>query len=70
MLTPLAMPGILTLLVVYFLVMLGFSFLYIGFPVHAVRELEWSVTDAGVFFAFSSLLMVIVKFRMLRPGEH
>jgi MFS family permease len=49
------------LLVIYFLVMLGFSFFYIGFPVHAVRELGWSVTDAGLFFAFLSLLMVVVQ---------
>jgi len=49
------------LLVIYFLVMLGFSFFYIGFPVHAVRELEWSVTDAGIFFSFLSLLMIVVQ---------
>lgn len=49
------------MLVIYFLVMLGFSFFYIGFPVHAVRELGWSVTDAGLFFAFLSILMVIVQ---------
>lgn len=57
----LAMPAVSPLLIVYFLVMLGFSFFYIGFPVHAVRELGWTVTDAGAFFAFLSLLMVIVQ---------
>ncbi len=49
------------LLVIYFLVMLGFSFFYIGFPVHAVRELRWTVTDTGTFFAYLSLLMVVVQ---------
>ena len=49
------------LLVVYFLVMLGFSFFYVGFPVHAVKGLQWTVTDTGTFFAYLSLSMVIVQ---------
>ena len=49
------------LLTIYFLVMLGFSFFYIGFPVHAVSGLGWSVTQTGVFFAVLSLLMVLVQ---------
>lgn len=57
----LAMTNVSAFLVVYFLVMLGFSFFYIGFPVHAVRGLQWSVTEAGIFFAILSLLMVIVQ---------
>lgn len=57
----LKMTNVAALLVIYFLVMLGFSFFYIGFPVHAVRSLGWSVTDAGTFFAFLSLLMVVVQ---------
>jgi MFS family permease len=51
-------PAILT---VYFLVMLGFSFFYIAFPVHAARGLHWSVTSTGAFFAVLSLLMVVVQ---------
>ena len=57
----LRMANVPALLVIYFLVMLGFSFFYIGFPVHAVQELGWSVTDAGIFFSFLSLLMVAVQ---------
>ena len=57
----LRMKHVAALLTVYFLVMLGFSFFYIGFPVHAVTGLGWSVTDTGVFFAFLSLLMVVVQ---------
>lgn len=49
------------LLVIYFLVMLGFSFFYIGFPVHAVRELGWSIANTGMFFAYLSLAMVLVQ---------
>lgn len=57
----LKMADVPALLIIYFLVMLGFSFFYIGFPVHAVQGLGWSVTDAGAFFAFLSLLMVVVQ---------
>jgi MFS transporter, DHA1 family, tetracycline resistance protein len=57
----LKLPGVTVLLVVYFLVMLGFSFFYIGFPIHAVQGLNWSVMDAGTFFAAFSLALVIVQ---------
>ena len=50
-----------SLLGIYFLVMLGFSFFYIGFPIHAATTLSWSVTETGGFFATLSLLMVIVQ---------
>ena len=41
--------------------MLGFSFFYVAFPVHAVEGLDWSVTQIGVFFAFLSLVMIVVQ---------
>jgi DHA1 family tetracycline resistance protein-like MFS transporter len=50
-----------TLLTINFLVMLGFSFFYIAFPIHAAGELEWSVSETGVFFAVLSLVMVVVQ---------
>jgi DHA1 family tetracycline resistance protein-like MFS transporter len=59
--TVLKIAGVPRLLVIYFLVTLGFSFFYIGFPVHAVKELRWTVTDTGTFFAYLSLLMVVVQ---------
>ena len=49
------------LLAIYFLVMAGFSFFYIAFPIHAVKGLAWSVTQTGAFFATLSLLMVVVQ---------
>ncbi|MBO6756339.1 MAG: MFS transporter [Roseibium sp.] len=52
------MPDLLT---VNFLVMLGFSFFYIAFPVHAALSLQWTVTDTGIFFAVLSLWMMIVQ---------
>ena len=57
----LKIPHIPRLLGVYFLVMLGFSFFYIGFPVHAVKELRWTIADTGMFFAYLSLVMVLVQ---------
>ena len=46
----LALKNISYLMVIYFLVMLGFNFFYIAFPIHAVKELQWAVTDTGIFF--------------------
>jgi DHA1 family tetracycline resistance protein-like MFS transporter len=57
----LRLPGVPTLMAVYFLVMLGFGLFYIGFPIHAVQGLNWSVMDAGVFFASFSLALVVVQ---------
>ncbi len=57
----LALKGVPYLMFIYFLVMLGFNFFYIAFPVYAVKELRWSVLDAGIFFAVMGLLMVIVQ---------
>ncbi len=57
----LTLPGVTFLLVVYFLVMLGFSFFYVGFPIHAVQGLNWSVMDTGTFFAAFSLALVVVQ---------
>ncbi len=49
------------LLVVQFLVMLGFNVFYVAFPVHAVVALEWSVTETGIFFSVMSLTMALVQ---------
>ena len=57
----LRLPGVPPLMAVYFLVMLGFSFFYIGFPIHAVQGLNWSVIDAGTYFATFSLALVVVQ---------
>lgn len=55
------LPGVPVLLSIYFLVMLGFNFFYIAFPVYAVRALSWSVVDTGIFFSVMGLLMVLVQ---------
>ena len=57
----LGIPYISTLLAIYFLVMLGFNFFYIAFPIHAAISLRWTVIEIGVFFSVLSLLMVLVQ---------
>ena len=57
----LALPNMPGLLAVNFLVMLGFSFFYVAFPVHAVQGLGWEVIDIGVYFAVLSFFMVVVQ---------
>lgn len=55
------LSGVPGLLAVYFLVMLGFSVFYVAFPMHAVRGLEWSVIDTGIFFSVMGLAMAVVQ---------
>ncbi|MDJ0938773.1 MAG: MFS transporter [Woeseiaceae bacterium] len=57
----LRLQHVMPLLLAYFLVTLGFSCFYIGFPVHAAGVLQWSVAQTGTFFAFMSLIMVLVQ---------
>lgn len=57
----LKIDGVARLLGIYFLVMLGFSFFYVGFPVHAVEGLDWPVARTGLFFTYLSLVMVIMQ---------
>lgn len=54
-------PLIPTILTVYFLIFLGFNFFYIAFPVHAIQELNWELTDTGMYFAFLGIIMALVQ---------
>jgi MFS family permease len=54
-------PRVGLFLLVNFLVMLGFNFFYIAFPVYAAGDLGWSVRETGVFFSVLSLAMVVVQ---------
>jgi MFS transporter, DHA1 family, tetracycline resistance protein len=49
------------LLAAFFLVMLGFNFYYVSFPVHASQKLLWSVREVGVYFSVLSLSMAVVQ---------
>lgn len=57
----LGLDRVTPLLFIYFLVMLGFNFYYVAFPVHAAEGLGWSVREVGIYFSVLSLSMAIVQ---------
>jgi DHA1 family tetracycline resistance protein-like MFS transporter len=59
--TLLRLPGVGIMLLVHFLVMLGFNVFYVAFPMHAVIGLDWSVVRMGFFFSVLSLLLALVQ---------
>lgn len=56
------------LLVLYFLIFLGFNVYYASFPSHAASELKWSVTQLGIFYAVLSGIMVFIQGPVLRKA--
>jgi MFS transporter, DHA1 family, tetracycline resistance protein len=56
------------LLVLYFLIFLGFNIFYTSFPIHAVDGLGWTVTQMGIFYAVLSGIMVLVQGPILRKA--
>ena len=56
------------LLVLYFLIFLGFNIYYAAFPTHAANDLKWSVTQLGIFYAVLSGIMVFVQGPVLRKA--
>ena len=62
------LPGVTRLLVMYFLVLLGFNFFYVSFPMQAVEGLQWTVRETGAFFAILGLLMALVQGPVLRQA--
>ncbi len=55
------MPYIPLMLILYFLIFLGFNFFYPAFPIHAMEVYEWDVGRVGLFFAYLSGMMVLVQ---------
>ncbi|MFQ5683050.1 MAG: MFS transporter [Candidatus Binatia bacterium] len=49
------------IMILYFLIFLAFNLFYTAFPIYAVKSLDWSITDTGMFFSILSLMMVIVQ---------
>jgi MFS family permease len=56
------------LLVLYFLIFLGFNIYYATFPTHAAKDLKWSVTQLGIFYAILSGIMVFIQGPVLRKA--
>ncbi|MDQ3969428.1 MAG: MFS transporter [Thermoproteota archaeon] len=56
------------LLLLYFLIFLGFNIFYASFPIHAIEGLGWTVTQMGIFYAVLSGIMVLVQGPILRKA--
>ena len=56
------------LLVLYFLIFLGFNIYYASFPIHAANDLKWTITQLGIFYAVLSGVMVLVQGPVLREA--
>ena len=56
------------LLVLYFLIFLGFNIYYASFPAHAANDLKWSITELGIFYAILSGIMVLIQGPVLRKA--
>jgi DHA1 family tetracycline resistance protein-like MFS transporter len=56
------------LLLLYFLIFLGFNIFYTSFPIHAINDLGWTVTQMGIFYAVLSGIMVLVQGPILRKA--
>ena len=54
-------PNVAMMMVLYFLIYLGFNFFYIAFPLYASDGLKWNVTQLGIFFAVLSGILVLVQ---------
>ena len=56
------------LLILYFLIFLGFNVYYSSFPTHAANALHWSVTQLGIFYAILSGVMVFIQGPVLKKA--
>ncbi|HSD99017.1 MAG TPA: MFS transporter, partial [Patescibacteria group bacterium] len=54
-------PVIVYLLVMYFLLYIGYNIYYTAFPLNTINTLHWSVGKLGIYFSILSLMMVIVQ---------
>lgn len=55
------MQGVFSLLLIYFLIFLGYNIFYTAFPVHAANNLTWNAATLGLYFSALSLLLVVVE---------
>jgi len=49
------------IMLLYFLMFVGFNIFYTAFPIHTVEKLHWSITALGIFFSVMSVLMILVQ---------
>jgi len=55
------LPGVPFMLLLYFMIFLGFNLFYTAFPLFAIEELKWNVARMGIFFAILSGMLVLVE---------
>jgi MFS family permease len=56
-----AQPAVRYILIMYFLMFLGFNVFYTAFPVHAAETLAWSPLRLGLFFSVLSGVLAFVE---------
>ncbi len=56
-----ALPIVPLMVVLYFLIFLGFNFFYVSFPLMATQLLMWDVTTLGLFFSTMAFLLICVQ---------
>jgi MFS family permease len=49
------------MLLMYFIIFLGFNIFYTSFPIHSATALNWSIAELGIFFSVLSFFMTIVQ---------
>jgi MFS family permease len=49
------------MLLLYFIIFLGFNIFYTAFPIHSATALQWTIAELGVFFSVLSFIMVIIQ---------
>lgn len=49
------------MLLIYFILYIGFSIFYTAFPLFAVGPLHWTIGKMGLFFSFLALAMAVVQ---------
>lgn len=57
----LRLPNVAFLLLLYFLIYLGFNVFYTAFPAQAMDNLAWSSLELGIFFSVLSGVMILVQ---------
>ena len=54
-------PYVTFILLLYFLIFLGFNFFYTAFPIHVLEKMKWTIGELGIYYSALSFLMVIVQ---------
>lgn len=56
------------LLILNFVIFLGFNVYYTSFPIHAVAGLKWSIMEMGIFYSVLSGLMAFIEGPVLKKA--